>query len=572
MKKISVFLLIMISLSSCMTKEERYVNKIIAEMTTRQKIAQLMMVSIDSYQTPEMRAERDSMVIKEGIGGFIVMDDQLLRSMARISELQSISRIPLAVGIDGEWGPSMRFAEMPFFPKAIQLGALPNDSLVYEMGLAVGKQCKDLGIQINFAPVVDININPRNPVINSRSFGSDRDKVALYGSAYMRGMQDAGIYACAKHFPGHGDTEVDSHTDLPTLTFSRERLDTMELVPFKKLINDGVKMVMLGHLNIPSLDTITSSISYKVVTELLKNELGFKGIVVSDGLGMKGVAKDKTAAEVAYLVYKAGIDLLLMPRDPIGGIDLIETAIKNGELSEEDLNNRVRKILLMKYYSGLFKELPKIPTNDEDLMTICNRPADVALIGNIARQTITEVGSNKVQVTGDKNMIYIGYGAEYKQLVREYGEHSGLSGYSDRSGVLEGNMTSALIAFYNAGCDVEYIALGTNGIVTDKELATALKTAEKYKEVVIGFHNVITRGHNILNIPQTHINMIEEFASNKTTNILYFGNPYGLQDWNNTKIFNRFLVGYADTPANEEAAAEIMIGRGRAEGAIPVQW
>ena len=341
---------------SCSTVHEKQVEEVLSQMTTRQKVAQLIMVSCDSYNLPAKRLNRDTLVREEGIGGLIIFHDSLPRSIARLNELQSMSRIPLLVSVDGEWGPSMRYSEFPFFPRQMQLGALTSDSLVYQMGLAIAEQCKMVNLHINFAPVVDINTNPKNPVIHTRSFGENKERVTKFASAYMRGMQDGGIFASAKHFPGHGDTDVDSHRSLPILPFSRERLDSLELYPFKSLIDEDVAMVMIGHLFIPSLDTIVSTLSHKVVTKLLKEEMKFDGIVVTDALNMKGVSSTLRPSEVTLAAYKAGVDLLLMPNEVKRSIDMIVAAVESGECSMEDLDNRVRKILRLKAKLGMLTE------------------------------------------------------------------------------------------------------------------------------------------------------------------------------------------------------------------------
>jgi beta-glucosidase-like glycosyl hydrolase len=329
---------------------DKQVERILQQMTTREKIAQLIFSQTDSYLFSDKHKEATNQLVEvEGIGGMLILQDSLPRYLTRMNELQSKSKIPMLISIDGEWGPSMRFVEFPFFPQQMQLGALPNDSLIYKMGLAVAEQCKLANIHINFAPVVDINVNPKNPVIHTRSFGENRDKVTAYARAYMRGMQDGGIIACAKHFPGHGDTEVDSHKGLPVLTFDKERLNQLELYPFVDQIHQGVKMVMIGHLLVPALDTTVSSISKPIVTGLLKQEMGFGGIVVTDALSMKAVSANRTSAEIAIAAYKAGVDILLQPKDIVAAIDRIEQAVNSGECSIEGLEDRVRKVMLMRY-------------------------------------------------------------------------------------------------------------------------------------------------------------------------------------------------------------------------------
>jgi len=234
---------------------QRKIDEIISRLTVREKIAQLFIVSFSSDPRNSSTIEAEALIKKEGVGGLIIMNSGLTSGANMINRLQSLSKIPLLVTIDGEWGVAMRFDSVVQFPRQMQLGALTDESLVYQMGAAIGRQSKRLGIDVNYAPTIDINSNPRNPVINTRSFGESPEIVAKYGKAYMLGMKDAGVLGSAKHFPGHGDTEDDSHHTLPLLNFSKERIDMLELYPFRALIEAGVDMVMIGHLQIPSLDS-----------------------------------------------------------------------------------------------------------------------------------------------------------------------------------------------------------------------------------------------------------------------------------------------------------------------------
>ena len=284
------------------------------------------------------------------------MDDALNPAVDRVNQLHRMAEIPLLVTIDGEWGASMRYPELHAFPRQMQLGALTDESLIYEMGYAVGKECRDLNIHVNFAPDVDINNNAENPVINSRSFGENRDIVARYGAAYMEGMRDAGVCGSAKHFPGHGDTNADSHKTLPVLPFSRERLDSLELYPFRYLIDKNVGMVMVGHLEVPVLDSsgTPASISRPIITGVLKEQLGYDGIVITDALNMNGVSNRMEKKFVPLEAFKAGVDILLMPEDVEASITEIEKAVKRGNVSIADLNEKVRKMLRLKAEAGLF--------------------------------------------------------------------------------------------------------------------------------------------------------------------------------------------------------------------------
>lgn len=229
------------------------VDSLLSSMSRRRKIAQIIIDDINSQASPQTRATYEQWV-REGLGGLIVMDDGLAPCLQMVNELQTLASIPMIISIDGEWGAAMRFYDFAAFPHAIQLGALDDEALVEEAGRAIGEQLRDIKVFVNYAPVVDVNNNPSNPVINIRSFGEDRERVARLGAAYMRGMQAERVYGSAKHFPGHGDTDVDSHLGLPVLPFDRSRLDSLELYPFRRLIDEGVAMVMVGHLSVPALD------------------------------------------------------------------------------------------------------------------------------------------------------------------------------------------------------------------------------------------------------------------------------------------------------------------------------
>lgn len=360
MKKLLIFSVaaVMCLAASCDSNPEksiaRKVDAAMRNMTVREKVAQLFVVQIDRNNPEEIRAEQDSLA-KIGLGGLIIMRGPLEPFMERANYLQSLSRIPLIVCSDCEWGAAMRFPEYLDYPYQSQLSTIPDaEPLLYEMGLNVAQELKDLNILVNFAPVVDI-AEDVDSVSHFRRFGPGVDLVTNYSSAYMRGLQDGGIYACGKHFPGHGNVTVDSHVAMPLLDYTREQMDSTYLVPFKRLIAEGVEFIMLGHYCVPAIDStmIPTSISKKCVNDLLKEELGFKGIVITDALRMGGVANGRTQVEVMVAAYEAGVDMLLMPWEPIAGIDAITAMVESGELSLDDLDARVRKVLTMKAKIGL---------------------------------------------------------------------------------------------------------------------------------------------------------------------------------------------------------------------------
>lgn len=556
---------------------EQQVDSVMSTLSTREKVAQITMVATTSYGDSAYQARIFDLVENEGLGGIILMHDSLTRCRAYLNDLQQLARVPLLVAIDGEWGPSMRFAEFPFFPRQMQLGALPDDSLVYEMGLAVGRQCREAGIHINFAPVVDVNNNPDNVAINTRSFGESRERVAQYGSAYMRGMQDAGIFACAKHFPGHGDTDVDSHRALPTLPFDRNRLDSLELFPFRRLIADGVSMVMLAHLHIPALDSAVSSVSRPIVSGLLKKELGFKGVVVTDALVMKGVAEGREPAEVMEMAYVAGVDMLLMPGSPKEGIARISDKIDDGIYSVKDLDKRVRKVLMMKAKAGLLAQPSSALVDSTNLVERVRSPHDSLLIEQIADRSLTLLKGDSLLsrfCQSDEKIAYVAYGADYQPLRRFYGEVEGLSGFGGGSGVLpEGTLCCQRLQA--AQPNITYIPLSQS--LSAEQLSVELnKIASEYRYLILAFHDPSDRPHSSLIPDSAHQDVFRTFIHSPSGDslpaacCLFFGNPYALRDYPWLADFDALLICFADTKPNERAAADMLFGRIAPQGHLPV--
>ena len=554
---------------------ERQVERTLKKMTTREKVAQLIVSQTDSYIFSEGHAlMTDTLVGIEGIGGLLIIQDSLPRFLTRMNQLQEMSKIPLLVSIDGEWGPSMRFSEYPFFPQQMQLGALPSDSLIYEMGLAVAEQCKMANIHINYAPVVDINVNPKNPVIHARSFGEDRDKVTAYGRAYMKGMQDGGIIACSKHFPGHGDTEVDSHKGLPVLPFSRERLDSLELYPFRDQIKHGVEMVMMGHLHIPALDSAVSSISYPIVTGLLREEMGFNGIIVTDALTMKGVSENMESAEIALAAYKAGVDILLKPGDIIASIDRLEEAMNSGECDIEDLNERVRKTLRLKARFGMLERNYNPTVDTTNIAERVKKPEHIALVQEMADQSMTLVDnpSGIIPIDMTKKIAYVAYNAKRIPMLREYGDIEGLSGYNPETGMVDSTTLMYQHLLKEAKGDeargeVHYFALDKKS--SAKDIASVEKQLSDYDVVILACHDPRGRSRKDL-IAQEHLKALEKIVKKHQPILVHYGSPYGLSDLPWIKELGGLLVAYKDSESNQKAAAKVLTGEIEAIGVLPV--
>ncbi len=572
---------------------ERQVERTLKKMTTREKVAQLIVSQTDSYIFSEGHAlMTDTLVGIEGIGGLLIIQDSLPRFLTRMNQLQEMSKIPLLVSIDGEWGPSMRFSEYPFFPQQMQLGALPSDSLIYEMGLAVAEQCQMANIHINYAPVVDINVNPKNPVIHARSFGEDRDKVTAYGRAYMKGMQDGGIIACSKHFPGHGDTEVDSHKGLPVLPFSRERLDSLELYPFRDQIKHGVGMVMMGHLHIPALDSAVSSISYPIVTGLLREELGFNGIIVTDALTMKGVSENMESAEIALAAYKAGVDILLKPGDIIASIDRLEEAMNSGECDIEELNERVRKTLRLKAQFGMLERNYNASVDTTGISERVKKPEHIALIQEMADQSMTLV-DNKLGILPidmSKKIAYVAYNAKRIPMHREYGDIEGLSGYNPETGMVDSTtlMYQHLLKAASpqplpestpksehfrgpregkGASKVHYFALDKKS--SKKDIATVEKQLSDYDVVILACHDPRGRSRKDL-IAEEHVQALESLVKKHHPVLVHYGSPYELSNLPWKEHLGGLLVAYKDSESNQKAAAKVLTGEIEAVGVLPV--
>ena len=363
----------------------RWVDNKLQSMTLKQKIGQLFIHTVAPYTTQSNKQNISDAVKEYGIGGLLFSGGEIGKQIELTNYAQSMAEIPLLITFDGEWGLAMRLKGTPSFPRNRVLGCIQNDTLLYEYGKEVARQLREIGVHVNFAPVADIDNNPKNPVINTRSFGSDRENVARKVVAYSRGLQDGGVLAVCKHFPGHGDTEVDSHKSLPVLPFTRERLDSIELYPFRKAIEAGVGGMMVGHLNVTSLDNKAASVSHAVVTELLKNELHFSGLVFTDALEMKGISSNPYVSAQALI---AGNDMVLAPRNLKRELDGVLRAVKEGKITEDEINEKCRKVLTYKYAFGLDRR-PVVAK--EGVMARINKSYTNDLMNRIKTSAVTVI-------------------------------------------------------------------------------------------------------------------------------------------------------------------------------------
>ena len=519
---------------------EAWVNAQFNKLTPEERIAQLMIVRAHSNLGEAHVKEVTDLVTKFNVGGLCFFQGGPIRQATLTNAYQSLAKTPLMIAIDGEWGLGMRLDSVINFPRQLMMGAVNDANLIYQFGRIVGEQCKRLGIQINYAPDVDINNNPKNPVINDRSFGEDKYKVAQYGVAYMRGMQDVNVMACAKHFPGHGDVAVDSHYDLPIIYKSRGSLDSLELYPFKEMIKAGVGSVMMAHLSIPALDTTTNlptSLSAIAVQNLLRNELGYNGITFTDALEMKGVSKFFPKGEASVMSLIAGNDMLCLPGDIEGSIEKVKEAIAVGKLTWEDLNQRVKKVLRAKYNLGLANLQPIDTTNlAADLNASTNELKEI-----LAKKALTVLKLENKKLlplqTKKSKTLYIGIGISK--------ENSFATSIKDAYGA-----DIVLFNFSDSATKADSIAKLTSG----------------YDAVIVGMHNFSRRPANNFGISEAALGLLSKVQGANTINFC-FGNPYALA---NLCGANNIVVCYEDDEITQKAGLQLLQGVTQPEGKLPV--
>lgn len=384
------------------------VDSLMQRLSVKEKVAQLFIIEISRFPDKNTKEFHKMLVENYGIGSLILMKGPVKQFIDHVNQLQAASDIPLLVAVDAEWGAAMRFPEYCPYPRQALLGRMENRAdLMYQMGRNVGRELKDLNILINLAPVADVCADPYNKAESQRSFGGDPDLVAEYAAAYMKGMQDEGIYACGKHYPGIGDSYVDSHYALPVIRHSREHLDTVDLYPYRRLIEEGMEMVMIGHFCIPDIDStgVPMSISRECIDQVLKKDQEFKGVVITDALPMKGIARGKTALKANLAVYRGGADMILMPSDVIKTIDAIADSVSTGAFPIEELDAKVRKVLDLKARAGYFDEGFSAQVTDLDRKISEALTRDTALVFKMEK-AMEESSKPKIRAWGrDRTLL-----------------------------------------------------------------------------------------------------------------------------------------------------------------------
>ena len=516
-----------------------WVDSIMKNMTLDEKIGQLFMVQ--AYSNLEQKHENfiTEMITKYHVGNLIFMQGTPEKQAVLNNKYQAVSKVPLMIGFDGEWGLDMRLKNTYRFPWNMTLGAIRNDSLVKQFGEHLGKHCKRLGIHVNFAPVVDINVNPENPIIGNRSFGESKENVTQKAIAFTQGMQSEGVLANAKHFPGHGDTAADSHHTLPVLNFDMARLDSIELYPYKKVFDAGVASVMTAHLSIPSLESdsrLPTSLSKNVVTNLLQQKLGFNGLIITDGLNMKGAANYATSAEIDLAAIQAGNDMLLIPQDVPATINLIKKSIELKTLTEERLDFSVRKILKAKYWAGLHNYEPvKLENLHEDLNSVQDDLLHRELIKNSLTVIKDVKGDIPIRNLEKRKIAYV-----------ELGDDSGK------------NFVNMLQNY------------GKVDVVSDKNLDGIMKKLKPYNLVIVGFHKSNLHPWKSYKFSDKELVWLQEIARVKNVILDVFASPYSLLQVKTFTNIEGIIVSYQNSKLAQELSAQLIFGAFGAKGKLPV--
>jgi beta-glucosidase-like glycosyl hydrolase/CubicO group peptidase (beta-lactamase class C family) len=532
------------SLSSIYETDAAWADSIMSGMNQEQRIAQLFMVAAYSNKTFAEEKKILKLVEKYQIGGLIFFQGTP-QEQARLTNLyQSKSTLPLWIGMDAEYGLGARLKQTLKYPQQITMGAVQDTNLLFMLGKEMAVECRRMGIHVNFAPVLDINSNPKNPVINSRSYGEGKVNVAEKGIAFARGMQSGGVVAVGKHFPGHGDTDKDSHHDLPVVDRSREELDDLELYPFRESIEAGIGGIMVAHLNVPVLDkeAKAATLSRPIVTDLLKNELGFKGLVFTDALNMQGVRKFYKPGEVDAKAAIAGNDVLLFSEDVPKAIKEIKAAIARGELSQENINQSCIKILKTKYWLGLNQYKP---VSSDRLWSGLNTQQGLILRSMLIENAMTVV-SNKndllpLQRLDTLRIASIAMGVKKRNHFQEY-----LGRYTD----------------------IDFYQIDKNA--SQKQYNTLLKNLESYNLIIVSKHDSNRRASKKFGVTDQTISFVSSLSKRKKVIFDLFASPYALDFYKKLDRLEATLVSYEDNAETQKASAQIIFGGIGAKGRLPV--
>ena len=523
-------------------KDVSWVDFVYNSLSTDEQIAQLMMIEVRPTLGAAHLKQVESDIDRYKVGGLIFFKGDPLEQVQLTNAYQKRSQTPLMIAIDGEWGLAMRLSNTTTFPYQMGLGGIRDNTLIYDMGREIGRQCRRMGIHVNFAPVIDINNNPNNPVINYRSFGEDKFNVAQKGWAYAKGMQAENVIACAKHFPGHGDTDVDSHLGLPVINHSRARLDSVELYPFRVLIDSGVMSVMTAHLFIPAIDNRPNqaiSVSDRGINGLLRTELGFKGLSFTDALNMQGVAKFHEAGELEKMAFVAGNDILLAPGNIPKAIELIKAGLKDGSIKPAYLEQKVKKVLRNKYWAGLAK---RDTISTENLLEDLNSSYATFLLNKLIEKQLCVVQDKlstlPVAINDQQKIATISIG---------------------------GSANNAFQQMINRYHQADHFHLPSD--ISPESAKSMIKKLKPYDLVLISLHETSKYPKNNYRVSLRSARFIKELDNLQPCVFVDFGNPYNLKFFEGMKTV---VMGYEDNVTNQRKAAQLIFGAIPADAFLPV--
>ena len=524
-------------------QQPKWVDSVFHKLNKKQRIAQMFFVAAYTNKTEAFTDSIAKVIKREKVGGLVFFQGGPGRQAILTNQYQKKARVPLLIAADGEWGLGMRLDSTMSYPYQMALGAMEGTELIYKMGLEVAKDFKRVGMHMNLAPVVDVNNNAKNPVINYRSFGENKYNVAQKGAAYLKGMQDGGLLVSIKHFPGHGDTDVDSHYDLPQLNFTKERLDSLEMYPFRELIKQGAAGVMIAHMNIPSLDAtpnMPSTLSKPIVTDILKEQIGFKGIIISDAMGMKGVVKFFKDGEADVMGIIAGNDVLELSENSKRAVKMVHQAIRDKRLTMDRIDESVKKILTAKYWAGLNK---KETINEEQVFEDVNRAESMVLRQQMADASMTLLtGRDYIKtLSPNKRTVILNVGTPdvttfQKELALKY-----------QNSVV-----------YNLKKDANA-----------NDIAKVLTEIKAGDQVIIGIVDTRTRPGNGIPLSADLKMMLKDMAE-KDVVFALFANPYNLAGLPGLEKAKALLVAYQKEDYMQKSAASVFKNQLMTTGKLPV--
>jgi beta-N-acetylhexosaminidase len=532
---------LMLCLCKLQAQDSTWAYLRLKDMNLQQKVGQLFMVAAYSNRDNAHIAEVETLVRDYQIGGLIFFQNDPLKQAYLTNYFQSLSNIPLMIGIDGEWGLTMRLQQTQKFPYAITLGALTNDTLVFQAGVAIAKQCKRLGIHINFAPDIDINNNPDNPIIGFRAFGDNKYRVASLGAAYSKGMMSEHVMSCAKHFPGHGDVHTDSHLDLPVVNKPLSQLDTAELYPFNYLIREGVPAMMVAHIHFPQLDkrnNRSASLSSMIIDTLLRKRMKFDGLVFTDALNMKGVSKYYSNGQADLEAFLAGNDVLLFSENVPAAISLITQAVLDGRISMGELDKRVMRILKWKQFCGLEKYQPIVLNNLKK-----------ELAGEENKKLMQEIGNQVITIAADK-----------EQLIPV---KANLMVASLTIGDLPPSIWKETLQSHGI---TNFLSAEKNSSAEKRNLL--LKKISGFNTVIISLHQPKVWSQQTAGYTANDIELVKQIALKKQVILVGFCNPYALRAFGENITV---VAAYEDLSFYQRAAADVLFGKAKANGQLPVK-